>query len=107
MQEGASYEGEFRNDQITGRGIMIWAQSKYEGTFIDGMKDGQGEMKYADGSMYAGNWDKDLRHGIGKMTWNTQEGPAQYDGEWQQDLKHGHGRYEWSEGGAFYEGNWA
>jgi len=71
------------------------------------MKDGEGKMVYADGSEYEGNWERDLRHGIGKMSWLTPEGKAFYEGEWQHDLKHGHGRYEWGDGGAFYEGNWS
>jgi len=42
---------------------MTWAdKSTYTGDFFEGKADGFGIKKYADGSIYEGDWKADDRH---------------------------------------------
>lgn len=42
---------------------MNWTDgSTYTGDFHDGKADGYGVKKYADGSVYEGEWKHDMRH---------------------------------------------
>lgn len=46
--------------------VVLWAcLCRYEGTFVSGLREGQGTLKYADGSVYHGQWFQDKRHGQG------------------------------------------
>ena len=42
-ETGKVYEGEFRNNNMEGKGVMTWPdQSKYEGEFKNGKIEGKG-----------------------------------------------------------------
>ena len=45
------------------------------------------------GSVYVGEWVKDLRHGHGELTYTDG---SSYVGAWYNDMKHGRGTYEWA-----------
>lgn len=84
----------------------------YEGEFSDGAMHGVGKMKYKDGRIREGIWEKgeikyegELNdngkpHGRGK--WIYSDGT--YEGYWQNGVKHGIGTYKWADG-RLYEGN--
>ena len=65
-------------------------------------------MKYADGSVYKGKFDKDKRHGKGLMKWSDG---SEYDGYWFEDIRHGlianeqQGKYTWNTKTS-YIGDW-
>ncbi len=65
MKDGSFYEGQFSNGEITGIGIRKWAHynNVYEGEFSRGELSGKGVMKYGDGSVYEGDWDRNMREG--------------------------------------------
>ena len=89
-----SYEGEFKNGEITGQGFYTWKNkhtylgeflcgkmhgkglykwpdgNQYEGEYIYGIKEGFGEFKWADGRVYKGPFKKGKQHGNGKLTVN-------------------------------------
>ena len=47
--EGDVYEGDWKNDQRTGKGILKYHDGDvYEGEFNKGKKEGKGTMKYKD-----------------------------------------------------------
>lgn len=73
--QGDKYEGEWVNDEFCGEVSMILYKFYIKGT-----------LKYADGSIYKGSWEKTKRHGHGEL-----ESPsgARYEGDWENDLKHG------------------
>ena len=53
------YEGEFNENNITGKGVMTWPdQSRYEGEFVNGKMEGKG-------TKHEGLWKNDVQHGPG------------------------------------------
>ena len=51
------YEGEWRDDQMTGRGVMAWKSGdRYTGQFVDCGPAGVGTMVFANGIRYEGEW---------------------------------------------------
>ena len=48
--------------------------------------DGQGKMKYNDGSVYEGTFEKGLRNGEGTMVYHDK---SKYVGRWKDDQKDG------------------
>ena len=89
-----SYEGDFKNGDITGKGFYIWKNKHtylgdffrgkmhgkgiykwpdgniYEGEYIYGIKEGYGEFKWTDGRIYKGPFKNGKQHGKGKLTVN-------------------------------------
>lgn len=66
---------------------MTWAdQSTYTGDFFEGKADGYGVKKYADGSIYEGDWKADIRHTVSQEAkfFNAQTGKESI-GMWKQD----------------------
>lgn len=49
---------------------------------------GKGELTYANGDKYQGDFKNGQKHGYGCYTWENQES---YTGEWENDLKDGEG----------------
>ena len=68
------YEGDFRNDEIVGKGVMYYNGAKYEGDFKGGVKHGYGTMIWDEvqGKLYkyVGEYKNDLEDGIGTMYYN-------------------------------------
>jgi len=61
---GATYKGQWKNDQQHGKGIEKWFDnSTYEGEFKNGKKHGQGTYKWANGSIYIGEWRNNVISG--------------------------------------------
>ena len=81
---------------------QIYRGSDYSG-YVNELRqpDGEGTMKYLDGSVYTGNWVDGVRQGHGKMTYDN----GTYDGEWLNDKKNGEGKYTWNDG-RIYEGGY-
>jgi len=50
--------------RVTGNGCT------YEGTFVDGLEDGKGIMKYTD-AIYDGSWKQGKKHGIGELKFDN------------------------------------
>jgi radial spoke head protein 1 len=61
----------------------------YIGDSKHGEKNGQGVATYGNGDMYDGEWEKDMRQGVGRYTYVASD--ATYEGEWAKNLKHGAG----------------
>ena len=102
-------------------------QGSYEGERNPdtGKREGQGTLKYKDGSVYAGQWKADDKHGRGRMsaadgTWfdgqwvhGKQEGEgqskgsngAEYNGQFKEGMKHGRGTMNWPSRD-HYTGEW-
>jgi hypothetical protein len=66
FQDGAVYSGDWRGENMHGRGLM-W---------------------FADGGFFSGKWSASLRHGFGEMTYSDG---CEYVGDFVQDRRHGHG----------------
>ena len=74
-----SYEGEFLDNNITGKGEYKWANGdKFVGDFINGKMDGKGFYKWPDGGEYEGSYVNNIKEGTGKFKWSNGkvfEGP--------------------------------
>lgn len=43
-------------DRWHGKGKLVYYLGTYVGSFVDGKKEGEGEMLYSNGSRYVGQW---------------------------------------------------
>jgi len=100
----------------------------FEGTYVNGKRNGKGTYHYHDGSSYVGDYSNDQRHGQGiyilpdgsKYTGQFKNGRSDgegiqtfikggkvdtYKGQFTQDKFHGKGTYT-SSSGWKYEGEW-
>lgn len=60
------YEGGWNDGEIQGEGEMKWKDgSKYIGEYFKGQKDGLGTFKYHSGNFFRGFWIKGKRDGVG------------------------------------------
>ena len=77
----------------------------YEGTYKEGVRDGQGVYTYAgeSGNKYEGEWKNNLKNGIGKMTYGTT---AEYYGHFENGKREGEGVYKYLQTKDLYSGNW-
>ena len=66
------------------------------------MRDGQADMKWADGSTYSGDVVAAQMDGVGLLT--TAEGDR-FQGQWATDRLNGHGVVAWANGD-HYDGEW-
>ncbi len=59
---GSVYEGEWYNDQRSGRGLIKLPNgNRYEGMWSEDMKNGDGKFLYLDkGQVYVGTWVDDI-----------------------------------------------
>jgi hypothetical protein len=52
-----------------GQGLLLWRDGKkYEGNFVNDMRDGMGLFQWGDGRIYDGPWKEGKQHGVGKFT---------------------------------------
>jgi len=99
---GAVYEGDFINNNMTGYGKLTWKEGTvYEGDFINGVRTGKGKLKWTDGGHYEGDFLNNLRHGKGKHTWASG---ITYEGDYTDDEITGWGITRWTDGG-YYVGD--
>ena len=70
FENGETYEGEFYQGEITGKGIYIWSNGeKYEGDFVKGIKHGKVIYSWPDGCEYKGEYNNGIRQGKGQYMW--------------------------------------
>ncbi|RDD45065.1 Alsin [Trichoplax sp. H2] len=83
-----------------------YKDAKYLGWWFAGKLHGHGEMKWNDGSVYIGQFKKNLFHGLGQYT--TLSNHNQNDvfvGEWRTGRKYGYGTMKYANGDE-YNGFW-
>eukprot|EP00967_Tisochrysis_lutea_P006531 scaffold7748_cov33-Tisochrysis_lutea.AAC.1 len=67
--KGQSYQGEWQNDKMHGRGVFRYASgAKYEGDFVDNVYSGSGKYTFPDGAFYEGSFAQGQMHGTGTLT---------------------------------------
>ena len=74
-----TYEGEFHDNNITGKGEYSWENGDtFIGDFINGKMDGRGHYKWPDGGEYEGTYINNIKQGTGRFKWSNGkifEGP--------------------------------
>lgn len=99
--DGATYEGEWKDDVAQGKGKLIHPDGDiYYGEWKNDKANGYGVYHHANGTKYIGEWMDDKQHGKGVEKWS--DGTC-YEGEYKDGLKHGKGIFRFADG-SFYEG---
>ena len=60
------------------------------------MRHGTGEMRWDSGSYYTGEFQNDMKHGVGVYYW--ADVGDKYSGVWHENIKQGEGEFEWADG---------
>ncbi len=74
----------------------------FEGNYQNDLRHGYGKMMWANGDIYEGNYENGYRSGFGKMIW--ADGDI-YEGNYENDTRHGYGKMSWVSG-QIYQGEW-
>eukprot|EP00635_Sarcinochrysidales_sp_CCMP3193_P004963 CAMPEP_0118899356 /NCGR_PEP_ID=MMETSP1166-20130328/5946_1 /TAXON_ID=1104430 /ORGANISM="Chrysoreinhardia sp, Strain CCMP3193" /LENGTH=824 /DNA_ID=CAMNT_0006838483 /DNA_START=1 /DNA_END=2475 /DNA_ORIENTATION=- len=120
----ATYEGEWKGKPHGVGELRYKSGAVYSGSFVEGLKHGdgtfdatdgsrfegqwredkvlKGTMRYADGRVYDGEWQNGKRHGVGSCTYPNA---SRYNGEWRCDVRRGDGALEHDDGSS-YRGAW-
>ena len=102
-RDGQTYEGEFRNGRLHGRGIMTSAGgTRIEGQWRNGVLEGTAVIVTRGGDRYEGETRNYLPNGKGVATWANGE---HYEGDWVNGNMEGQG-VATSPDGSRYEGEW-
>ena len=95
MLLGNTYSGEFHMGELHGQGIMKYRDGAvYEGTWERNRRSGYGMYK-KDGGVYQGGIHNNMRHGEGTMIYSNGD---RYDGDWVDDMRQGHGEFRATDG---------
>ena len=87
-------------------GYMIYTNgSKYEGSWVNDMREGKGTFLMNNGQKYKGEWYRDVIHGIGKLLEITEDKPQLYIGRFSKGKKDGRGKIIY-QNGKTVEGIW-
>ena len=101
MLTGAIYEGKWIDDKISQGTLTYPSGAIYKGQFINGKRNGQGEVSNGAEYKYVGEFKDDKIHGYGTLNSNL----LKYSGEWKDDSYHGQGTMIHNTG-TKYEGEW-
>ncbi|CAK9096181.1 unnamed protein product [Durusdinium trenchii] len=96
-EKGALYEGEWRYGKFHGVGKHVCQGETYTGNFVDGERDGTGQLARAAApkptvqdflgseSLFAGQWRVGQKHGHGTAIYALGE----FEGQWVNGKRHG------------------
>ena len=94
------YKGTFVNDRLNGKGIIHFKVEghDYEGQFRDNEITGQGVFRWSNGDVYQGTLKRGKMHGVGRYTYANGQ---VYEGEYVNGIKEGRGRLSYPNGMIF------
>ena len=98
-----TWDGSVKNGKAHGYGVATkfkngQFESKYEGIYKNGIREGKGQFTHADGSIKTGHFVNGQLVGQGKMT--TEDGHT-YDGCFVNYRMHGQGTIKYANGASF------
>lgn len=107
ISDQAQYEGEWLDGLFNGDGEYNdkLAVKFYKGTWVKGLREGKGHCTIGTGYTYNGDWKAGKKHGYGTLQIVVNEGVEMYQGGWVADVKEGQGVYNYFDG-SIYEGSW-
>ena len=57
MEDGFSYTGDWVSGEMSGKGIVVYANGdQYDGSFLNGKREGRGIMTFQDGEVIDSIW---------------------------------------------------
>mmetsp|Transcript_34684 Transcript_34684/g.54145 ORF Transcript_34684/g.54145 Transcript_34684/m.54145 type:complete len:112 (+) Transcript_34684:738-1073(+) len=88
-----------------GEGQMVYASgNEYKGQYNDGKKHGRGTFKFIkSGNVYTGDYYEDKKAGHGEFLWKNG---TKYVGQWQDDNMTGKGIKTRKDGSVIHDGMW-
>eukprot|EP00903_Cladosiphon_okamuranus_P009107 g8702.t2 len=99
LYEGPLVDNHFDKDCISGVYRLTTPGGEvYEGDLVDEERHGTGEYRYADGTVYSGEWHRGQRQGFGTL---ISPSGALYEGEFDHNLIHGEGLWSWPDGSSY------
>lgn len=102
---GYTFSGNLHDGQPCGHGVLRWSDGRVVvGVFEKGVVDGTGTLQWPNGDTYTGALRKSVRHGSGCFT--EDSGQSCYEGEWRDGMRHGSGEQRYANG-SVYRGSWA
>jgi uncharacterized protein (TIGR02145 family) len=101
--ENNQYEGLFNQNKFRGKGNVIYTNGdRYDGDFVDYIKQGSGMYTFKNRALYRGQWVNDNYDGRGIL--NYENGDS-YEGDFVVGKRHGYGRFIFKNGES-YNGQW-
>lgn len=69
--DGTFYRGQIKDSSANGNGILVYKNGEmvYVGTWLNDKPHGHGKEEYKDGSIYLGNFIEGVKEGTGKFRW--------------------------------------
>lgn len=100
---GDSFEGSLVQGQRQGRGLFIWANGqRYHGDWVRDQPNGRADIQFVNGNIYEGEVQQGVPSGNGKMRYASGD---HYMGQFLTGAPDGRGTYVWANGQRF-EGPW-
>jgi len=67
--QGDQYKGSWKFDKKHGQGFETWrkSNSKYEGSYVEGVREGYGVYSINHQAVYSGQWLRGEMHGQGRL----------------------------------------
>ncbi len=89
IYEGDTFEGQFKDNLISGEGIYLYNSrsfigDKYKGQWKGGLKSGNGTYFWKNGAKYVGMWKNNKRNGYGVKY--TSNGDIEEQGQWKDSV---------------------
>jgi hypothetical protein len=105
--KSALIDGEWRSNKQHGACTILWPPKepswKFIGQYRHGLRVGVGTYFWADGATYTGEWYGLHRQGWGKMEFANG---LVWEGNYERDLRHGDGTLTWTDTGDCFKGTW-
>lgn len=101
-QVAGDYDGEINNKNLPhGKGKCIFEDGLiYNGSWVNGKREGVGKMTFPNNDYYEGEWKNDAPNGKGEHS----IGGEYYKGDFVEGNRHGKGTYKWSQEKTKYVG---
>jgi hypothetical protein len=105
QEDGSRSKGQWNGkEQLHGIGEIIFANGDFfEGEFKDGKKNGHGKWTFATGTVFEGEYKDGKKHGHGKWTFangDVFEGDV-FEGEFKDGKENGHCKWTYANGTVF------
>lgn len=100
---GDVYDGTLVQGQRQGKGLFIWANGqRYEGDWVQDTPSGKGRLLFANGNRFEGDVVAGIPQGTGRMQYASGD---DYNGRFNAGVPDGRGLYTWKNGQTF-DGEW-